>query len=337
MKYLFLYGGAIGDTLLGIHLGRTLAQHEPGSSLVMISTRRQQFARELTQEVPFIAYREMQSKNPLSWLYLPYFALSTWKSAVFVPFVNPLSTWWKILLWCVRRSGGTQIWCHINELPVPQGVEALRYSSKTDNLFDVAASIVGRWGISTPVSIQPSLTPPTDCAPTKAPYIVFHFFAGAYRRSVPVEHARPILQEARALYTDYSFFVTCSSAEEESAKRMTQGIANTHVVVTPSAHELMCLLSNARGCVGAASGVTHIAAHLHVPSVVMCNLSDPCWLPTYNPEVVLLAERSNCGCNGDKTGECGAVTPEGVVYRCLYDITTESVIKSMQRVIPPFI
>ena len=191
------------------------------------------------------------------------------------------------------------------------------------------AQVVPLWGgpsVPTPV---PYLSVPTCPPASPRPYILFHFFAGAYRRSLPLEKVRPLLVAARTQFPLHEFVLTCAHQEEVAAREMIKGISNARVEVSPLARDLLCLLSQSKLCVGVASGVTHIAAHLNVPAVILCNLSDPCWLPTYSTNAVLLSERAHCGCQGDKTGECRAETPGGLVYRCLYDIPTERIIDTL--------
>ncbi len=329
---MFLYGGAIGDTLLGIHIGRVLSENRPGIQLVMLSTRKSTFARELTQNIPFVMYRELNRNNPISWIQLLGLMFTRWNSVVFDPFASPVSTWWKIILWCTSRyPGGIHIRAQIHEQKVPSYSRVFLYDSRKTNLFDTPSSILEQWGIQTEKVPNPSLPMPACIPPHSKPYIVFHFFAGSIRRSVAPSHARELLVAARSRFPHHTFIVTCARGEEELAKQIGDITNNVIIKVGLSAQEIVCLLSHASMCVGAASGITHIAAHLPTPSVVLCNLSDPCWLPLYNLRVALLFERDRCGCNGDKTGECSEVTEEGVFYRCLYDIKTETVIKAMEE------
>ena len=147
---------------------------------------------------------------------------------------------------------------------------------------------------------------------------------------MPPDHAHKLLESAREKFPHHAFIVTCLPSEKMFAVDIARGIDQVIISSDLHAEEIVGLLSHADLCVGVASGVTHIAAHLDVPAVVLCNLSDPCWLPSYNPNVTLLAERTRCGCNGDKTGDCNEITPGGMVYRCLYDIKTQSIIDAMQ-------
>jgi hypothetical protein len=337
MNYFFLFGGAIGDTLLGIQIGRVLAHNKPEAKLMLLTTRPNNFSRELVANIPFVEYRELPKNKVSSWLYLAALMVRPWSSVVYEPFVDPLSLWWRIILWSARihpQSRGVQT--QIHERPVPRKVKRLLYDSRTDNLFSTTAiRVIELWGISPAQNLQPMLELPVCPPSTHGSYILFHFFAGMYRRSLPIEKSVPLLKEARALYPNHKFVLTCATAEEDSARSMAQGIDNTEVIVNPHAQELLCLLTQAQLVVGVASGITHVAAHLKVPSVILCNLSDPCWLPFYNPDATLLYERKNCGCNGDKTGICEVQTSGGLVYRCIYDIPTERVINEMKRRIEP--
>jgi ADP-heptose:LPS heptosyltransferase len=165
------------------------------------------------------------------------------------------------------------------------------------------------------------------------PYLLFHFFAGAYRRSFPIEKVRPLLAAARQKFPAHEFVLTCAHQEEVAARAMIEGVPDARVEVSPHARDLLCLLVQSSACVGVASGVTHIASHLGVPSVIMCNLSDPCWLPTYAKNSVLLSAHEYCGCKGNKTGECNVDTPGGGMYRCLYYIKTADIVAEMSNVL----
>lgn len=330
-RYYYLYGGAIGDGLLGIHLGRVLSENAPGAQLVLLSTRENSFIEALAQGIPFVRYKVITKNKARSWLFLCTLLFRPAKSVVYEPFNNALSVWWKIILLVLRQGPrSVDVRCQIHPRKIPRRSIALAYDCKADNLFsNTVPRVVRAWGIEVSKTTRPSLPLPA-CEPTLKPYIVFHFFAGQYRRSIPVDHARELLAAAREKFPQHAFVITCGPGEDTAASDVILGVDNSRVVMAPRAKELLCLLKNAAVCVGTASGVIHMAAQVSNNVVALCNLSDPCWLPYYNPAVVCLSARENCKCNGDKTGECSMQTPLGLVYRCIYDIKTKDIVDAMK-------
>jgi hypothetical protein len=112
---------------------------------------------------------------------------------------------------------------------------------------------------------------------------------------------------------------------------LVEGVTNVTIKIDVAVSELLTLIKESDIVVGVASGVTHISSQLGQPSVVLCNLSDPCWLPTYAKTSRLLYDKTHCSCSGEKSGECSEMTPEGSVYRCLYNIKPESVVETMEE------
>lgn len=333
---LYIFGGAIGDALLGIQLAHTLTVAHAPSRLTLISTRKSDFVRQIVEMVPEVEYREMPRGDVRSWFALVGLALRPHGIVFLEPFQDVVSVWWKIL---ARTStllpDSVEVHCQSRPQKVPARVRVLSYNPKTDNLFSMIARVVPLWGGRAVLAPTPSLPAPVCPTLPAQPYILFHFFAGSYRRSFPVEKVRPLLAAARKEFPTHEFVLTCAHQEEEAAREMIKDISGTRVEVSPHARDLLCLLTQSDMCVGVSSGVTHIASHLDVPSVVLCNLSDPCWLPVYAKHTIQLSAPENCGCHGDKTGECGVWTPGGTVYRCLYDISTERIIEEMQRIRTP--
>lgn len=331
---IYIFGGAIGDALLGVQLAHTLEAAQSESRLTLISTRKNNFVRQLLELVPEVRYRELPRRDIRSWFALPRLALSTHGVVFLEPFQDVVPAWWKIIARAATLlPGSVEARCQSRPRVLPARVRTLSYDPATDNLFSMIAGVAPLLGTRAVPAPVPSLPTPVCSLAPAHPFVLFHFFAGSYRRSFPVEKVRPLLEAARETFPLHEFVLTCAHQEESTARKMVEGVSGARVEVSPHARELLCLLARSSVCVGVASGVTHIAAHLSVPAVVLCNLSDPCWLPSYNPDTVLLYEKVRCRCHGDKTGNCGIVTPEGLVYRCLYDITTESIIAEMHRLV----
>lgn len=329
-RYLYLCSGAIGEALLGIHIGRTLAANVPGAVLEITLPRPNPFVRELVAELPFVAYRELSKKSLASWLGLLALLPYAYKSVVLEPVTVAPPVWWRLLLWCARFRGGVEVRYQMqgHERPLPRGGRRLSYVCQTQNYFDTPPSVLRLWDL--PAEAKPRPTLPPFARSTAAPYILFHFFAGNYKRTIPLDHARAILREARVKFPRHRFVLTCMASERERALLMIEGIENAELDSGLSAQAVLGLLSGADLVVGTASGILLAAAHLEVPVVAMSCLSDPCWLPTFSPHVTIVANREECRCNGDKTGECSQPTPEGDVFRCLYFIPTKEVIDVME-------
>ncbi|MDP2665439.1 MAG: hypothetical protein Q8P23_02195, partial [bacterium] len=56
---IYIFGGAIGDALLGIQLAHTLTAAQYPGRLTLISTRKSDFVRQIVEMVPEVEYREM--------------------------------------------------------------------------------------------------------------------------------------------------------------------------------------------------------------------------------------------------------------------------------------
>lgn len=327
---LFIFGGAIGDALLGIQLFHAMQKTDPSSSLTFVATGKSGFSRQVVGSVPGVVYTEMPPRAWRSWVRLCALAFSPHGVVYLEPFRDHVSLWWRVIARVATLlPGSREVHCQSRPVKVAQRIRVVAYRCQADNLFDMVTRVPAALGGAAVEPFTPYLPAPT-CTAAAQPYMAFHFFAGSYRRSFPLEKVQPLLKAAREAFPNDEFVLTCAHGEESVAEQMIEGIANARVVVSPKAHELFCHLASARVVVGVASGVTHMAAHLGSPAVVLCNLSDPCWLPTYNTTIALLSAPEQCGCNGDKTGECGIETPGGVVYRCLYDIPQERIIQSMR-------
>jgi|GEM_PF-5398685 len=328
---LFIFGGAIGDALLGIQLFHAMQKSDPSSTLTFVATGKSGFSRQVASSIAGISYVELPPRSWRSWARLLSWAFSPHGVVYLEPFRDGVSFWWRVIARVATvLPGSREVHCQSRPAKVPERVRVVAYRCQADNLFDMVTRVPAALGGTKVEPFRPYLPTP-NCSATSKPYIAFHFFAGSYRRSFPLEKVRPLLAAAREAFPQDEFVLTCAHGEETLAAQMIEGVSNARVVISPKAQELYCHLVGARVVVGVASGVTHIAAHLNARAVVLCNLSDPCWLPTYNPSISLLSAPEHCGCNGDKTGECGIETPGGSIYRCLYDITQEDIIGAMQH------
>jgi len=83
--YFYLYSGAIGEALLGIHIGRTLAANVPGARLEIASPRSNPFVQQLAAELPFVTYRELPKGRLSGWIALIGLMTHRYKSVALAP------------------------------------------------------------------------------------------------------------------------------------------------------------------------------------------------------------------------------------------------------------
>ncbi len=337
MKYAYLFGGAIGDSLVGMHLARSLEHLRPGARLTLLSTRRKPFVSDLVRGLPFVSYREFLWDSPRTWWVGLWLFLTPTSIFVFDPTDVPLPRWWRfILAISTVLPGSREVHSQLvgHERRVARGVTVLVVTPE-DNLFTTnVPRILSAWGIRGESQLAPSL-PKTHFKTPPGRYVLFHFFAGNYRRSWPLEKAHPFLIEARQAFPEYEFVLTASNEERGRAQEMVKGVNNARVESGLSAQALLRYLSDASLVVGVASGVTHISSHLAVPTIALANLSDPYWLPSYAEHTRILANREECRCKGNKEGECVAHAQDGLVFRCLYYISATRILEEMVHFLEP--
>lgn len=331
-KYMYIYGGAIGDALLGVHLGRTLAAAVPGTHLTLISTRTNPFVRELAEPIHFVSVCEMPKEKIRSW-WLLFRLFCTPHCAVYMePLSGPVPLWWRFIVYASTfRQGSISVCCTPHVRVAKRHEHVVPYSPRNDRMFDLVPKVLHEWGVAAPV-LKPHLAASLyqNSAPLpRVPYLVLHFFAPSTRRSVPVVQARELLTLVKEAFPSHTLILTCTKKELERAERIA---ADMHVEIrhdlSPSA--LISLFAGADAYVGVDTGVTHLACHLGVPCVVLGNRSNPCWLPYYAPRATVIFDSKRCICNGDKTDGCFEETPEGPVYRCLFDIEPKLVVEKLR-------
>ena len=173
-QYIFIFGGAIGDSLLGVQLAHILEGAFPSSRLITISTRKSNFVRELLGLVPQIEYRELLRSDIRSWLVLLRLACSPHCVVFLEPFQDAIPLWWKIIARMTTLfPGSVEIRCQSHPQKVPARVRVISYSPATDNLFSMIARVVPLWGGSPLPAPVPSLPVPVCLSSPARQYILF--------------------------------------------------------------------------------------------------------------------------------------------------------------------
>lgn len=321
-KYMYLFGGAIGDALLGVHIGRTLAAAAPGESLTLISTRVNPFVRDLLSPLPFVSYIEMPKNSPRSWAALPRLAARPRHIAVCQPLVSHLPLWWSIILRAatVRRNSRT-VYCVANGALSAAGmtVDEISYNTDTDAMFGLAPKIVTAWGLPA-AAMRPELDPLAyRAAPPPEitrPYLVLHFFGGIQNRTVLVAQARRVIEELSKKFSAYTLVLTCAKAEYAHAKQMAEGL-KVQICCDLAAPAVVRLLADASAYVGVDTGITHIACHVGTPAVILGHAANLAWMPYYAQRAEILLE--------------GATKEDP--YRPIREVPVEAILEGLDRML----
>jgi hypothetical protein len=184
----------------------------------------------------------------------------------------------------------------------------------------------------TPHLLYEVLNPPIELAET--PYIIVHPFAASVSRSLPLERCQELIDFLVREYPDYAVVISGGPGDFELAQsliRQSYSKVYFNGAIVDSFKENISLIGGAVLFVGVDTGPTHIAGHVRVPTVVIGNNSNPCWLPTYSPNAVILTNDTQCTCKGDKTGDCFEYYNGVQYYRCMLQISQSDIEKEVRK------
>jgi ADP-heptose:LPS heptosyltransferase len=169
------------------------------------------------------------------------------------------------------------------------------------------------------------------------PYIVVHPFAANPIRSLPPERWQELFDFITTTYPRYQLVISGGPSDRVEAlaffRPSYKNVFFTEDIISTFLPKIG-LIDNAALYVGVDTGPTHLAAHLGVPTIVIGNNSNPCWLPTYNREVVVLMHTEHCSCTSDKCGNCREIVDGKVYYRCMIEITQEEIKDNITNKLP---
>lgn len=166
------------------------------------------------------------------------------------------------------------------------------------------------------------LLPKLNLTPGK--FAVIHPFAANKKRGLPVRRWKSLVEYLSRTYPDMTLCITGGKDDKEVADAIAKQGARSYAGVL-TLPETAALIKEAVLFIGVDTGITHLASLMRIPSVVIGNRSNPTWLPTYNKEARILTNATNCGCTGDKKGECGVVEDGQEYLRCAYDISDSAI------------
>lgn len=163
-------------------------------------------------------------------------------------------------------------------------------------------------------------------------YVIFHLCAANESRSLPKSRWVSVLRKIKDFDQNLNFVFTASKQDLNFVEDVLKESAVSGVIVVGrSLHDIATLIKNAKLYVGVDTGITHIAAVLRAPSVVLGNNSNPTWLPSYNPQALILKDDSVCSCDGQKGGDCFTDFEGKKYYRCMFSVTDDKIVASIKE------
>ncbi|MFZ1075523.1 MAG: glycosyltransferase family 9 protein [Minisyncoccia bacterium] len=183
--------------------------------------------------------------------------------------------------------------------------------------------------------VAPRLKWPEQPFPeSKTRPIVLHVCAQGEKRSLPLARWKVLIAKLRGHYPKATFAFTGSGADREFIDAAIEGIRDCENSAGKiSITESIALLKSARLFIGVDTGITHLAAFLGCRGVVLGNNSNPCWSTKYCPSLTWLAADGRCTCLGNKKGDCTEYVDGKPYYRCLLDISDESIIAAADAIL----
>lgn len=168
-------------------------------------------------------------------------------------------------------------------------------------------------------------------------YVVIHPCAFSASRSLPGARWARLFEYVATHFPNVKIVVTGSTQDSHLINKISRALTHDVPFVDLSGKlsmaELANLLDGARGYVGVDTGVTHLAGVLQKRSIVIGNLSNPCWLPRYNKNAVILTESKNCTCDGKKGGNCFSFIDGERYYKCMLDIPEEVIYENIKNML----
>ena len=329
----FYVGGSIGVTLLGIHALETARRSSKGleNQYFLIYTHESNIYEELVSQYPHINLLRLSWNNIPTvfvvmvralfrinyFIYPPSFGHAPLMVRILSRLVSGMRPGGRVFAWLSDSSQRNRIW--------------YTCISKLDLEKNIFYSVASLFAVD---EQRPSLLFSYDISLerlTPKKYIVFHPFAASEKRTYPDTLSKKLLTYLIENYPDHTIVLSAGPKDTSRAKTLVNDLdTQKDQIVLLNDLSLgdfkkeVQIISSAGLYVGIDTGITHVAAHLNVPMVVLGNLSNPMWLPTYSPSATVLFNTAHCTCTLDKKGDCKTLVDGRYYYRCMVEISWQS-------------
>lgn len=340
---LLFSNGSIGDFLMGALCADSARKKLTDSKIIILTPRNAAILQDLLSAYPYVSIYETNRHRFLPLLNLLMRVI--WQKNMVVNqgvFKEiPFRMWLLAHLLTIRRES---IYLHFAQKEISD-----EYSPERTIIFDYRllmyenlARLFNTQNLNVLSSIPPYrfIHDPSVLerySLVKFLYVVVHPCASSTSRSLPAARWTDLLKYIEANFPDTKIVVTGS----EKDKLFIQKIFETGIPVTSpinlagklSMTELANIIDGARGYIGVDTGITHLAGVLQKRSVIIGNNSNPYWLPRYNKNAIILTENKQCTCDGKKGGDCFYHIDGKKYYKCMLDISEESLYGSIRHML----
>lgn len=334
----FFVGHSIGVTLLAIHTLEAayfgLSTNERGRCFLVINGDKTQLYLDLIDQYPHITII-MLSRGSMPDLVRLLARTVGRRQVVLHPLsfglVHPLHVLLTRAITCLHPRSRSVVlgerswynWFWFSDI-LPQKLDQSIFMSMEEAVKHCGIKVTAR----RPQLLHAATTVHPSLAKVGKPYIVVHPFAANPIRSLPKVRWQDLFDFITNTYPGYQLIISGGPSDREAALAFIRpnykNVFFTEDIITTFLPKIG-LIDHAALYLGVDTGPTHLAAHLGVPTIVVGNNSNPCWLPTYNPEVTVLMHLEHCTCTSDKGGNCRETIDGNVYYRCMIEITQEEI------------
>lgn len=329
--YISYFRGGIGGFLLNLHLFNVLKENGCQGKYIVVCGRDGGLYRTLAREYPHVKVHEIHWANIFKMALLSLRVSTSKVYSVTAPSFSkaPLSIRiWLFLL--TQITGGVSIGFTVRGVD-PSFTKHVIPLNHYQSLFVGAASIARVWGCVVADVPTPTYNVGKESSPEKNGIFV-HPFGMSLKRSMSKTMFRDVVQMVGKLFPEEAIYV--SGSESQMQEIDTWNVSGVQPM-KGSLMEKLERIQDAKLFIGVDTGITHAAALMGAPTLMVGNLSNPCWLATYVPNAKTIVAPQNCVCNGNKWGNC-YVEVDGIErYRCMADISLDDLNRTLRSLISP--
>ncbi len=321
---LLLPFGSIGDAVMLFALCVEIHAHAPNTTFTVLAKRNAKLIADLAAQYSFINVVPVTFTPvgfcKLLWQLLrrPYRAL--------MPNVFSKGSFPAFIFSILRLRPGTGTYGLVN-------TASLMYDSSMlhiDNLRRlgiIAGFEVGQVGA--PITFAFKSHMPASFPFAAKEYIVVHPFGSSSMKSFPPRRTKEVLLQLATKYPQMNFVITGGSENAAAAHGIAESVPRSIVCAGLPILDAVGVIEHAAVFIGVDTGTMHLASVIGQNVVALEHNASPEWLPTYNPNASILTNKEHCTCDGVKNDTC-VVVEDGVSYkRCLYEISDESILESV--------